>query len=113
MSDSVDRAAELNKGYGIKVDVGYVYVLKAENGLYKIGKTHNLQSRLSNIRTASPLHLEIYRVFKCVNCGYAESDLHDFYSDFREKGEWFRLGNKQLEDLEKWADELYLCPCYL
>lgn len=112
--DSVDRAAELNKQQGAPVDVGYVYVLKANGNMHKIGKTHNLKSRIRSLQTASPTRLEVHMVFKCVHCGMEEGALHDHFASHRVNGEWFELGENQLSDLNKWCegDDIFLARCF-
>ena len=68
-----------------------VYVISAENGLYKIGVADNLKRRLATLRGASPVALTVTTVFR-VNDPYGlERELHERYAGRRKHGEWFAL----------------------
>jgi hypothetical protein len=113
MKNEVERAIEAYGELGVKPDVGYIYILKAANGLYKIGKTQNLNSRIKTIRTASPVKIEVYRVFQSTEYSKIEIHLHRLFSDFREIGEWFRLTNAELETVDEIQGDHTLLPCYV
>jgi predicted Zn-dependent protease with MMP-like domain len=113
MKNEVERALEVYKELGIKADVGYVYILKAENGLYKIGKSRSPQTRVNNIRTASPVKIEVYRVFMSTEYSDTEIRLHELFADFREIGEWFRLTDEELLTIDEMQGDHTLTPCYL
>ena len=87
MSNEVEKVTDFYKERGIKHNTGYVYILEAANGLYKIGKTNNPKSRIRTIKTSSPVKISLYRLFQSSDMDIAESMLHDFFSDFREIGE--------------------------
>jgi len=111
---SIEEWAEhLIKNYDLKCDIGYVYILKSDSGLYKIGKTHNLQARIKTIKTSSPSEIEVERVFKSINCGEAEKELHDRFSAFRKTGEWFQLEQEELDLIESLEDGWWLEACYI
>lgn len=74
-----------------KGERGYIYVF-TDVGLIlpflKIGKTNNVQRRMSAHRTAAPLGT-LHLSFPVENMSYVESYLHDKYHMWRLKGEWF------------------------
>lgn len=75
---------------------GYVYVIKSENGLYKIGKAKNLTNRILHLGIKIPMKIEL-----CCSCEYedydkAESYFHQLFSIKRENGEWFRLSDEDI-----------------
>ncbi len=112
--DDVDRFAKLYKeDFGLAADVGYVYILKAENGLFKIGKSRTPKIRIGNIQTASPVRITVYRVFKSSEYSHAEQHLHRLFADFREIGEWFRLTEEELLTIDEIQGDHTLLPCYL
>ena len=109
----VDRAVGVYEEIGAKYDIGYVYILQADNGLYKIGKTKTPRIRIALIRTASPVSIEIYQVFKSTEYHKAERRLHSLFDHCRERGEWFRLGPNELETINAIQGDHTLEPCYL
>lgn len=113
MKNEVERALEAYQELGVTADVGYIYILKATNGLYKIGKTQNLNNRIKTIRTASPVKIEVYRVFQSTEYSKIELHLHSLFSDFREIGEWFRLTDEELATIDEIQGDHTLLPCYL
>jgi hypothetical protein len=70
----------------------YLYLIGAENGLFKIGKASNVNARFAQIKTSSPV-----QVFLVYVTPYDESvqDLerhyHELFATKRIKGEWFAL----------------------
>lgn len=104
--DGVDKLLEINKEdeTGNLGNQGYVYVLKAENGLYKIGRSAKPKSRLNILERMSPVHLEIFRVFKCYNQVEAEKAIHEMFTYCRKHGEWFELDPMDIENLDGWPD---------
>ena len=76
---------------------GQVYLLKAENGLYKIGFSRKLDERMHAIKKAIPMKLELvyhhYRRFG----QEAELELHRFFTNKRVQGEWFTLDDEDVQ----------------
>ena len=80
----------------------YIYLVKASNGLYKIGATKNLRSRVPLIRAHSPLKVELTQAFfGRVGINDVETKVHDFYASRRSHGEWFRLGADGVRNFER------------
>ena len=71
--------------------IGFVYVIRGEHGLIKVGSSTNPRARLAQLRTASPFPLEIDYL------GFTRSDLyvevektaHAILADHRVNLEWF------------------------
>lgn len=71
--------------------IGFIYVIRGEHGLIKVGSSTNPRARLAQLRTASPFPLEIDYL------GFTRSDLyvevektaHAILADHRVNLEWF------------------------
>jgi len=77
-------------------DEGFVYLLKADNGFYKIGRTISLDDRIKQLGTASPCELELVLSIESDDCRNLEESLHELFDDRRVKGEWFELDSKDI-----------------
>jgi hypothetical protein len=79
---------------------GCVYIIKTGRNLYKIGKTSDLQKRLSAYHTHLPILFRVIRQYQDVNIGSLEGSLHIVFQHKRVKGEWFELtpGDLQICD---------------
>jgi len=70
-----------------------VYLIKDSNtGLYKIGKSSNPLRREKTLQSEKP-SIKMVKVFEEIT----EKDLHNQYSSFRVRGEWFNLSSIQVE----------------
>lgn len=76
---------------------GYVYLIRAENGLYKIGKAKNVTTRLQPFSVHFPMKWELVHSFKADDYSVAEAELHVAYADKRDVGEWFKLAPEDVE----------------
>jgi uncharacterized protein (DUF433 family) len=70
-----------------------VYILKTGKNLYKIGKTQNLQKRITAYHTHLPILFRIVRQYPAQNMNELEECLHVIFQHKRIKGEWFELNN--------------------
>lgn len=70
---------------------GYIYLIRAENGLYKIGKAKNITARMKPFHVNFPMNWKLIYSFKSNDYSYAEELLHAKYEDRRDVGEWFKL----------------------
>jgi len=69
-----------------------VYMLAASGGdFYKIGRTKCPKQRFSNLQTACPFDLILIAGIRTPSASLVESHYHDQLSDYRVKGEWFKL----------------------
>jgi len=76
-----------------------VYLIRAENGLVKIGKTHDVQARLQALDIGSPVSLELLYVIETQYADEVEQRLHGIYEAKRVKGEWFALSEQDIQDI--------------
>jgi hypothetical protein len=83
-----------------KIDHGFVYVLRSENNLFKIGKTNNLDVRANTLSVVVPVEVELIHYIRTDAAGWLERAYHQRFAHKRVKGEWFRLG---------FWDLLYVC----
>lgn len=71
---------------------GYVYFVGNKQQV-KIGKSINIESRISSIKTSSPVEIEILAKISCASISDTEAMLHKIFKDLCYKGEWFyRVG---------------------
>jgi len=85
-----------------KNNKGYIYFIKAENGLVKIGKTINLKNRCKNIRDNNLLKTELLFAIETNNLTKIEYNLHKRYENKRDKGEWFHLTENDIGELKEY-----------
>jgi hypothetical protein len=93
------KSVELN-GVDINPRSGYVYVLRADNGLFKIGRTSNPNIRLTTLGIKLPYALTIVVILATNDMHALESDLHERFASKRKKGEWFDLGPDDIKFVE-------------
>lgn len=79
---------------------GFVYLLRSENGYYKIGRTKNIQSRLTAIQRKYPIDIKLIHFWECDDYIETEDALHRLYQDHR-KGltEWFSLPPEAVDEI--------------
>ena len=92
-----------------KNDIGYVYIFTNESfreGWVKIGKTHNIKKRLSQLdNTSCPLPFDVYATLKTSRYDDAEEFVHEFISHFnqslriRPNREYFKVDPKEALDI--------------
>lgn len=75
---------------------GFVYVVKADNGVFKIGFTRNINRRMYGLRCVSPMPLTLITEIALKDCVAAEAWLHDRFRDKRSHGEWFTLSDEDV-----------------
>mgnify|MGYP001222853928 FL=1 len=87
---------EEHKAKSDRLNDGYVYFVEREDdGLIKIGMTHNLKSRFNSLeREFGKLKLRL--AFRSNNIKWLESSFHDMYSSNNVKHEWFKLNDSDL-----------------
>jgi len=76
-----------------------VYLIRADNGLVKIGITHDVDARLRALEIASPLGLELIYVITAEfeRANQVERRLHTLYEAKRVRGEWFALSDEDIQ----------------
>lgn len=68
-----------------------VYLIRGNDGRYKIGIAKNPQKRLLQLQTGNSDELELIEIYQTNNARKIESVLHNRYSYAKERGEWFNL----------------------
>jgi hypothetical protein len=81
----------------------FVYLIRdGETSLYKIGMTHNLESRLKRLNgNQSPNEKYIVFSIEVINAKPIEAILHNRYQKHRHRNEWFCLNDKQVESVKQ------------
>jgi len=70
---------------------GHVYLLRADNGFYKIGQSKVLDDRIKQLAVQLPYELELICAIQTVNPIGLEEELHTRFREKRKRGEWFNL----------------------
>lgn len=78
---------------------GVIYILKADNGLYKIGKTSNPNKRLPRLAIQLPYQITVVQTIWTDDIDDLESRLHLRFAAKRVQGEWFKLDAADLAAL--------------
>lgn len=71
----------------------YLYLIRAENGLVKIGISCDVEKRLVSLNTASPVELRLLFFLEPTDARKTERNLHVRFAKKRVKGEWFNLSD--------------------
>lgn len=78
------------KAAGQRMDGGFVYAIRGDHNLVKIGVSGNPNARLAQLRTASAFPLELCFVGACQTTGAEiEREAHRLLEPHRTNGEWF------------------------
>jgi hypothetical protein len=79
-----------------------VYILKASNGLCKIGQATSMYRRIVGLWTMIPDDFEVLALYPSESHAFEECALHNKFAARRVKGEWFALNEKELAELIEW-----------
>lgn len=83
--------------------MGIIYLLKDDNGMYKIGiTTRKSTKRLKELQTGNAEEIRVVSEFKSEYFRKIENTLHRRYTSKRMKGEWFNL---EKEDTQNFISE--------
>lgn len=102
MNRDVEKALALKK----KVTSGYVYLMQAENGYYKIGRSLDVSRRNKEHMRDYPLVIKVLHSFFCRNYVRAESQLLKMFDDKKLQGEWFALEKSDVDYIMGITDEI-------
>ncbi len=69
----------------------YVYLIRGNDGRYKIGIAKNPSQRIKQLQTGNSDKLEIIESYQSENASKIETTLHNRYAYARQEGEWFDL----------------------
>lgn len=84
---------------------GYVYLVRADNGLYKIGKTKTIEPRIKALTIELPYGLEVIHTIATGDMNALESRFHNIFSEKRVRGEWFRLDDDDVKYIRERCDD--------
>src|SRR5260370_34166999 len=73
----------------------YLYLIREEFGLYKIGIARDIGTRMSTLQTATPYTLTLCAHVRIKNALQAEKFIHSLLDRHHVRGEWFKLPNEQ------------------
>ena len=79
--------------------VGWVYIVECK-GLYKIGYTSNLRSRLVSIQTATPFPVHLVHAMPSLHERKLERALHVIFEDSCVRGEWYNLSIREIAKIK-------------
>lgn len=81
---------------------GYIYLIKHQDGMYKIGRTKDLKSRMKAYETSMPFtQIELIATMESDDYMKDERDLHAEFSEKQIRGEWFDLTEKEVDNLRE------------
>jgi len=83
---------------------GYVYLLRSDIGLYKIGKSKDPASRIRTFGIKLPFRVEYEHVIHTSAMTTLELELHHRYADKRMDGEWFALTPEDVDAIRAIGD---------
>jgi len=75
----------------------HLYFIRC-NEFVKIGRTDDLNRRVSQLKAANPYHISIVRFIE--DGGYREKEFHEKFKDSLHSGEWFKLHDYEVVDAE-------------
>ncbi|MCT7965054.1 BRO family protein [Laspinema sp. D1] len=85
---------------------GFIYLAKTPNGWCKIGMSKQPYKRMSSLQTGTPLEVTlVHRVFT-FDMVALETSLHEYYSAYWMRGEWFELPDDCIHEFPAVANEL-------
>jgi len=80
---------------------GYVYLVEGAGGIYKIGKTTQLDKRMSFFEIKLPFGVQLICAIPSDDTSTLERQLHERFADKHVNGEWFRLTQQEVEEIKK------------
>lgn len=80
---------------------GFIYILRADNNTYKIGRTKTIHSRIESIDGTLPYATELVHTIEALDYKEAERYFHQKFADRCIRGEWFQLTEEDIEDLKQ------------
>lgn len=76
---------------------GYVYLLKASNGYFKIGRAFDVNKRLKGHKRMYPLQIDVLHTVYSMDMVKAENHLLKRFEEYKMQGEWFLLEPDHVE----------------
>jgi len=75
---------------------GYIYFVRRSDGATKIGYTRNPEERLQRLNELEGEKLAIVRIVEVDQPVIVEQNAHEYFAEYRVRGEWFRLEDDQI-----------------
>ena len=85
---------------------GFVYLLRADNRLYKIGRSKAINERIKQLEIKLPYELELVAFIVVGDMYKVERWLHRKFADKRKRGEWFELEEVDIEFIKAMEERL-------
>lgn len=82
---------------------GYVYLILASTGHYKIGRTKSYKDRMKLFGVQLPFTFEFIHVIQTEDMYTLESKLHERFASKRVNGEWFSLTDEDVAYIKSLA----------
>lgn len=80
---------------------GFVYFLKADNNLVKIGKTKRLDERIHHFSVKLPYQTQLIHSISTSNMDQLERHFHKVFVQKRKHGEWFELSEEDITSIKQ------------
>lgn len=87
--------------------MGYIYLIRSDDGLTKIGKATDPRARLVDLNIGHPHTLTLAHVIETDDMNRLESDLHRRYAGYRCRGEWFELSESEVTFIQQMHSVIY------
>ena len=84
----------------------YVYLIRGNDGKYKIGISKHPRQRLRENQTGNPDRLTVIDIYESENAYKIETALHNRFSHVRNVGEWFDLTVTEEVNFIKYCKEI-------
>jgi hypothetical protein len=78
----------------------YLYLIESQQ-FYKIGIANDVQSRLAQLSTGNPFELKLLASYSFENAEVVERSIHQRFSNKRVRGEWFELGDEDVNEFHQ------------
>lgn len=75
---------------------GQVYLIRADNNLYKIGRSKQAKGRFETMQRACACTMELLWVMDAESMSALEDALHRLFAKVRHHGEWFALSESNV-----------------
>lgn len=82
--------------------VGYVYLVRGTNELYKIGRTKQLQRRMKRFEVKLPFEVEVIALIRTETPNIEEKKWHERFAEKRLDGEWFSLDDADVQWMKQY-----------
>jgi Meiotically up-regulated gene 113 len=93
-----ERELTRKRAFRDKFKQPLIYVLTADQHLFKVGMTKNLYDRMQHLKASSPIPLKVIHTIPTPeqHLKALEDHLHNVLLDYHSHGEWFRVRRKKL-----------------